>query len=348
MIRIELDERQELVEYLVGLGATPEDLESYRDQLPALAMVVLLRPGREQMTLSEVAERSGVPLQDVLSLWRAAGFADPDPDARVSSDAEVGLFQAFQASLALLPKDAVIQFTRVIGMSLARIADAAVSTFLVNASLPFEGVSELEAARATQQGAALFPALSQAMDVLLRRHLIAAQRLPIGPSAGDGAETQQLAVGFVDLVGSTALAERLAIAQLGAALRQFEERAYDTVASSHGRVVKLLGDGVMYVNTEPEAAATTGLELAGAFTHHTVLPPARVGLAWGDVLLRDGDCFGPTVNVASRLVRVAEPNTVVITEALRGALSARHSTRLLGPAELPGITHPVDLWVLES
>src|SRR5438094_4829688 len=153
------------------------------------------------------------------------------------------------AARVLFGEEAMIQLLRVIGSSMARIADAAVSMFLVNLELPLhdDGTDVVMAvARANRDAGMLIPSLVDAVEVLLRRHLMAARRSLLAVQVEGGTETQRLAVGFVDLVGSTALAQNQSLADWGATLSEFEQLAQDQIIASGARLVKLIGDEVMY------------------------------------------------------------------------------------------------------
>ncbi len=143
----------------------------------------------------------------------------------------------------------------------------------------------------------------------------------------DGFERRQLVVGFVDLVDSTMLGERLGLGELGAALTDFEHISSETVTEGGGRVVKLIGDEIMYTAVDARAASSIALELTDAFRHHPTIPPVRAGLASGEVMLRDGDVFGPVVNLASRAVKVASPGEVVATAEVAAGARARQRSR---------------------
>jgi hypothetical protein len=129
-------ERLELVEYLLGLGATVEELVERRDELPVVAADLQLRVGAERLTLAEVTERSGVPAEVVLRTWRAAGFAEPGPEDRPFSEFDVEMMASFNAVLELLEPEAVLQLIRVMGSAMARVADAMVSAFVANVAHP--------------------------------------------------------------------------------------------------------------------------------------------------------------------------------------------------------------------
>ena len=345
--------RLALLDYLVELGARGEELVEYRDELPGLASVLGLRPGAEALTLAESARRSGVPEEFLLRVNRVAGLPLGGPTARVWYGDDVQTMQLNQAASALFGEDTVFQLLRVLGSSMARVADAIVSAFLMNVQVPLiAGASEDEAglavAKANAAAASLFPALVRGMETLLRSHLIAARRgrsLLETQQAG-GYETQELAVGFVDLVGSTALSLRLSMRELGAALSEFESRAADTVAEHGGRLVKLIGDEAMFVASDPEAAGEIAIAMVDAFATHPVLPPVRGGLALGEVMSRDGDYFGPTVNLAARVAKAAGAGTIAVSGELRRALADSYRFTPLGPRALKGFDEGVELFEL--
>jgi len=317
-------DRLELIRYLVSVGATLDDLIEYRDELPALGTVVVTRPGLPRYTAEEVAAKTGLP-EDVLTrLWRASGFPETPPGSAAFSDADLEMLQLIAGASLLFGEAAVIQLARVIGSSLARIADAAVSSFLVNIEVPIVAKDPpgLAIAKANFEAASLLPGLSRAMDVLLRHHILAARRslLAWKETGIAGYEVQDLAVGFIDLVGSTELAQHLSAGDLGRALSEFESTVSDAVVARRGRVVKLIGDEVMFVAPGAVVACEIALDVVKMLAGHPVLPPVRSGSAAGEVLARDGDYFGPVVNLAARIVKVAEPGTVDAPENLRPVL----------------------------
>ena len=204
----------------------------------------------------------------------------------------------------------------------------------------------LELARANAAAGALLLQAGGAIDVLLRRHVEIAQR-PLQPGSQD---TTAVAVGFADLVGSTELAQELSIGELGSVIAEFEEQSTDTIVDGGGRAVKFIGDAVMFVATDPATCCDIGLRLALLFSNHGRVPPVRVGLAFGDVLSRDGDFFGPVVNLAARIVRLAEPSEVLTSGAVETALAA--STRFhftaRGSRSVSGFRDPVEIFLLEG
>lgn len=166
----------------------------------------------------------------------------------------------------------------------------------------------------------LVPAVESLLTYSWRRHLAAALgRALYRPGTEDGDE-RALTVGFADLVGFTALSQRLDIRELAATVDRFENLAYAVAAGHGGRVVKVIGDEVMFVADDPTAAGRLALEIP-AQCEDEGLPNVRVGLASGPALAWEGDYLGPTVNLASRLAAVADPGTVLVSEAVRDELA---------------------------
>jgi class 3 adenylate cyclase len=332
----------ELLEFLVSLGATADDLLAYRDELPGLASVLTVRGGTG-VTLGEAAKRSGLAEAKLRRVTRAAGFPDPGPDDRVLTEQFIGTAEAISAAEAVFGEEAVLQLIRVMGSAMARVADAVVSAFLVNVEPAARGRDPigLGVARANVEAAALLPGVAPALDVLLRQHLIAARRTVLGDAADSGYETQWLCVGFVDLVGSTALTQRLSTSELGAMLTEFENAAADIVTAGGGRVVKLIGDEILYTAGDEPSACTIALELVAAFAQHPRVPMVRAGVAGGDVLLRDGDIFGPVVSLAARAVNMAASSEIVAPPAI--AAAAGRQSEPLGQHSLRGFEERIEL-----
>jgi len=341
-------EQLELIRYLSSVGATLDDMVEFRDELPAVGTVVALRPGVPRFTSDELMNKTGMSEEFLKRLWRAAGFPEVATDVVSFSDADLEMLYLISGACALFGEEAVIQLTRVIGSSLAKIADAVVSAFLVNIEVPIVDTDPvgIAIARANVAAAALVPGLSRAMDVLLRHHILAGRRSlrALQETGAAGFEVQNLAVGFIDLVGSTELTLQLPAGDLGRALGEFEARVADAVVNRRGRVVKLIGDEVMFVAPDAAVACDIALEVAATFAAHPVLPRVRAGVASGEILTRDGDYFGPVVNLAARVAKAAEPGTVAVPGDLRDALeTAGFRCESAGDHALKGIEPEVSL-----
>jgi adenylate cyclase len=336
---------------LFDRGATIEDLRHYRSGLGVLA-ATLANGGFPTLTAQQVALRTGVTVELVDRLLLAAGLPVADPDIPVATEDDLVIFEIFAAGSAVYGEEVTLQLARVMGSGTSRIADALVSAFIgvVEPEVTEADPSGLGLVRANFELSELYPALTEAIGRLLRRQVLNNARSSSEVSiATAGYESRDLTVGFADMVGSTGLASRLDTAELGAFFGEFEARAADVVVRNHGRVVKLIGDGIMFITSIPQAGLSAAVELVEAFRDHPRLPPVRAGLAYGSVLTMEGDCFGPIVNLAARIVTVATAGSILINEELTTHVSdAQWRTENLGAHSLKGFADPVMLFRLTS
>jgi adenylate cyclase len=125
------------------------------------------------------------------------------------------------------------------------------------------------------------------------------------------ADTHTAVVGFADLVEFTELTEQLNEAELAAAMDRFDDLAYDTVSALGGRVIKMIGDEVMFAAPNVECAAAIAWRLIDLCDVDESLTTLRAGFASGPAIDQDGDLIGPAVNLAHRLASLANPGTVL-------------------------------------
>lgn len=296
--------------------------------------------GRTEFTTVEVAGEAGVEPAQARRLWRALGFPPVAGDARLFTRSDIEILRAVRALIEWQSTDPsdLLQLTRVIGQSLARVADAQVTAVAQRLERLRTEATSGEAALAELVGRieSLAPSLEQFLGYVWRRHLLAALRqLSAKPSAAD----RTLTIGFVDLVGFTAMSQMLTPEELAAMVDRFEAIAYEHIPERGGRVVKMIGDEVMFAVDDGAIAADIAVALLEAHARDANLPDVRIGLASGPTLAWEGDLFGPTVNLASRLVNFARPNTVLISEGLGEQLQddPRFELRHLRPVKLQGI-----------
>jgi adenylate cyclase len=312
---------------LLDLGCTDEeiDLAVEDDVLDLLVVDHLLVPSGHRLTQSEVADRTDIPVDVAKRFWRALGFLDVDEDEPAFTDMDIEAVQLFQSLVALgiVDLDSAVQMARVIGSSMARIAEAETAPG-TTPILQGSGDSVLDADEFARQAEASIPAMTRLLEYVWRRHLQAATRRAMLHRTRGVEEGLRpvMAVGFADMVGFTVLSQHLGDEELAAVVARFEELAHDTVVALGGRVVKMIGDEVMFVVQSATGAAQIGLSLAEAYASDDLLSDVRVALAVGPVLVKDGDFYGPVVNLASRLVNVARPGTVLISDEFKEALES--------------------------
>jgi adenylate cyclase len=145
-------------------------------------------------------------------------------------------------------------------------------------------------------------------------------------------------VGFADLVNFTELTNRLDDDDLADMVESFESRCSDLITASGGRAVKTLGDSVLFVAEDPQAAVAIALDIVEELGPDSSLPDVRVGLASGTVITRLGDVYGPPVNLAARLTTVARRNRVITDHITAAGLSTdTYETRPLTARPLRGL-----------
>lgn len=125
---------------------------------------------------------------------------------------------------------------------------------------------------------------------------------------------------FTDLEGSTELANRLEPQEFLGLLGEHDVIVRRALLASGGREVKHTGDGIMAAFGDASEALNCALAIRDGFTNRnedaTTVLSVRMGLAAGEPVDRDGDLFGSTVNLASRLCAAAKPNTILVSEAV--------------------------------
>ena len=304
--------------------------------------------GTAEFTTLEVAREAGVELAQARRLWRALGFPPVAADERLFTRSDIEILRVVGALSALqnADPDDLLQLTRVIGQSMARVADAQVTATSARLEQQRSEAASSEAAlgELVSRIEAFAPSVEQALGYVWRRHLLAAlRRLSATPSAAD----RTLTIGFADLVGFTAVSQALDPHELAVMVDRFEAIAYEHIPERGGRVVKMIGDEVMFAVEDGAFAADIAVGLVEAHAREATLPDIRVGLASGPTLAWEGDLFGPTVNLASRLVNFARPNTVLISDELGEQLKddPRFDLRHLRSVQLHGIGR-VRPWVL--
>jgi adenylate cyclase len=294
--------------------------------------------GAPEMTAPEVAREAGVDLELARRLWQALGFPPVPDDVRHFSQADVTILRVVGQLIESerIEPAVVLQLTRVMGRSLSLIADAQ-----VNATIT---LWERRLAEAGTVVPTFTAEIERVIGYVWRRHLLAAILRRVASPAAAG---QEVVVGFADLVGFTMLTQAMDARDLAAIVDRFEAIAYEQVPARGGRIVKMIGDEVMFAVDDPVAAAEVGLGLVEAHAEDAELPDVRVGLAHGPAVAWEGDLYGPTVNLASRLVNVARPATVIVSDGLGRELEsvAEFALRHLRPIRLQGIGR-VRSWVL--
>ncbi|BCW10068.1 adenylate cyclase [Arthrobacter sp. NtRootA4] len=333
------------------------------ERLAIKALEAKLLGGERKLRRREVAAGAGVSILSARKVWRALGFPN-------FNDEDVAFTERDQAALSsildlvragILTEEAAISVTRSIGQMTDRMVVWQIEA-LVEDMVSEQGIPD---AVARKQLVGRLPSLVDSLEEILvysyRRQLNAGvQRLAVRAEAGlqaseEGREGDEddsplplaRAVGFADLVSYTSLSRRMNEKTLAQLVQRFENKCAEIISVGGGRLVKTVGDEVLYIAETPAAGAEISLALAQAFTEDEILPQCRVSMVWGRILSRLGDIYGPTVNLAARLTTLAQPGTVLV-DAMTAAALGQDDRFVLVPQKSENVRgfgeiHPVML-----
>lgn len=270
--------------------------------------------GEPRHTRSSAADAAGVPVERANALWRAMGFAEVPDDDRVFTERDVAALRTAEALrvLGVVDDEGLLGLTRTMAQALSRLA---VSHAGIAARYLATLGADIDDEIVHTAGEALLGDVASLVEYVWRRHLAVAAESAL---VATGDEDAGVAVGFVDLVGFTELSRELSGEALEELVERFEHLAAHAVGEAGGRVVKTLGDEVMFTAGDARAGVSVALRLAESVAEQ-LGREVRAGVAFGPVVARLGDVFGPTVNIASRLTGIAHPGTVLVD---RGAATA--------------------------
>jgi len=269
------------------------------------------------LTRLQLAEASGELFELGHAVWQAMGFADVGDEeiAFTHRDVETLKVAASLLELGFIDADMLLVMARAMGQGMAKLAESQLDVFrgLTTGMTVDEALSTLMATAEE-----VLPKLDQMVLFVWRRQFSAAVQRSLVTARDGGMPV--LAVGFLDLVDFTRSSRSWDAGQLERTLERFERDTSLRVAAVGGRVVKTLGDGVLYTTDAPADAVVIALDTVAAHEATADLPSVRAGIASGSVLVRMGDVFGEPVNIASRLSEQARPGGVLVDRRVADAL----------------------------
>ncbi len=301
------------------------------DQIEAMLLGKPATMGRR-----EVSREAQVSLLAARKFWHALGFPIVQDEDAMFTEADLSALKAVAQLVRErdLEEDTALAMTRAFARTTDRLAVwqtqlmaealAAPETEAALGEKDSRAVPDMAAAEAA---ALRLAELADELEPLLvyawRRHLAAAiSRMLADATPDEAAPGVMRVVGFADLVSFTSLVRRMTEGQLAKLVQRFEALATDIVTAHGGRVIKTVGDEILFVTVSPAAAAAIALDLVDAMGEDDVLPDVRVGMALGPVVSRLGDVFGTTVNRASRLTAVTPPRSVLVDDLLGKRLAS--------------------------
>lgn len=304
-------------------GSLPDPVEE------AQAYQHILVGGTPTLTAKDMAEATDTPVSRVEQFWVAMGFKEIDPEAVVFTDADLEAYRGWSRAI----DSGVIDLAT--GISLMRgqshIADRLALwqvEALVEDNVRRHDMDDRTARlTAMEELRDLLPLLESELAYAWRRqlealmHRVAAEVATKRPDGASRRFPLSRALGFVDMVSytasSTILGERLV-----SLIERFEEECRDTVAMAGGRVVKMIGDAVLFIADDLTTGLRVVTSLIERLTEDPEILPVRAAFVRGDVFSRSGDVFGPPVNLASRLVDIAPVGQIMTDASTAAAIAA--------------------------
>ena len=300
-------------------------------------------------TFHELSARTGIPMDLLKVVREATGFAEPQPQDRVRED-ELSVVQTIELQLSKGFRPVVIErWLRVCADSLRRIAETETDLWHTEVELPLleGGMTEVEMLEAQADlGSQIAPLMEQTLLAIWHGQQEHAWSKNHVENVENALEKAGLfsrlhyppAMCFVDITGYTRLTEERgdeAAADLAGRLATLVRRC----SQEHGgQPVKWLGDGVMFYFPDPGQGVLAALDMVEGVAAEAI-PPAHVGIHAGRVVFQEGDYFGRTVNIASRIAEYARPGEVLVSqEVVDAADGTPVSFTEIGPVELKGVS----------
>ena len=286
----------------------------------AEAIETLLLGGARTLTPVDLAERAQLDRETGRLLWQSMGFATVADDELALTEADLEAAQRVRRAidLGIAGFDDVISLSRLTGQIFAQLADGEGEAFLAMASKQADAMGY--AATFEQFARDVVPFIEDLHTYVWRRQLSAFLVRKVAQFGKSSAMQPDATVGFADISGYTALSRHAAIADLATLLELFESVATTAVGAHNGRVVKLIGDAVLYTTDAPVDGVRIAADMMAGWP--ATQPPIRAGVATGPILRRLGDVFGPTVNIASRLTSLGRPGELRTDEATCAAITS--------------------------
>jgi adenylate cyclase len=307
-------------------------------------------PGRPSGRTYEAFQQSLGPERELLPhMFSALGMAEPDPTSSLSREDEAYLERLATLVADTGQVDLTLRVLRQFGEETRRASVAALEIYaeLIDRLGPgFAGVPTRELFdRHFLPWARVARSLPELAEWLTTKHMSRQideysiqsteqmlEQFGFVPTR-PGAEP---AVAFLDLAGFTALTQERGDATAAEIALRLGELASRTALVHDGRVVKLLGDGVLMRFPDIVTAVDASLELLDRL-EVSDLPPGHVGVTEGPIIARDGDIFGRTVNLAARISDAAPSGTLYVPAATGEALADRFLVEPVGRATLAGV-----------
>jgi len=356
-----------VVEALVGAGVPLGDLaETAAAGVVSLAWfegVLPPSPPLGDRTYREVLEELDLPAGLVSSLFEIWGVTQRPLEDRIREDDE-RLFRVLAPAYETLGRDdqRFVEATRYFGDNARRTAEAQIAFYRRGILEPLlaSGLTLREVVERINPitSEVMRPGVNELLLWLNRRHVDAlntqmlvqlVETALLDAGVQIAREQRHPAIAFLDLSGFTRLTDEAGDEHAVSLAAACSDVVRTTALRFDGIVVKLLGDGVMFHFPDPADAVRCALDVVPELAGRG-LPPARVGIHVGPVVFRDGDYFGRTVNLASRITDYARPGEVLVSGSVVESVGEVEGLafQAIGPVALKGVSEPIVLYVAQG
>jgi adenylate cyclase len=313
--------------------------EDYTEQLLGQPRVLRRR---------DVSRGAEVSLLSARKFWHALGFPVVNTDEELFTEADQEALRSVAELVreGVLDEPTALSLTRAFARSADRLAGwqtqllaEAVDAEFSSQGCDVEGIGqdtrEVPSHETATEAAKRLTVLADRLEPLLvyswRRHLSATvERMLADADPESYGLTRVRSVGFADLVNFSGLVRKMSERDLARLVQRFEALSTDVITAHGGRLIKTVGDEVLFTTVGAAPAAATALDLVDAMAEDDLLPAVRCGMARGPIVSRLGDVFGTTVNRASRLTAVAQSGTVLVDATLARELATLSGFELSG------------------
>ena len=309
---------------------------------------------RSGETFGQASERTGIPVELLMVIREVIGSAVPTPDDHMRED-ELAVLPLIELEIKNGFRPIMIErFLRVMGDCMRRVAatEAGLWDSEVMGPLYARGLKGAEIGIATAEvSEGIGPLQDEAMLAILHAHeqhswtsnIIGGFEAIMANAGLQSRPDRPPAMCFLDITGYTRLTQERGDEAAAALASQLARLVQRTSVQHGGRPIKWLGDGVMFHFPNPGPGVLAALEMVDGVVS-AGLPPAHVGLHAGPVIFQEGDYYGQTVNVASRIAEYARPGEVLVSQAVVEASAGADVTfREIGPVELKGVSGAMQL-----
>jgi adenylate cyclase len=345
----ERGQREQLLARLIDDGFSLDDLrKAVQENRLALLPVDEVLGGA--YSAEEIEQRTDLPAGMMVRIRRLHGLPEPRPEDKVFSEEDIEAARSTKLFLdAGFSEERIVEITRVLGEGMGRLATTIIAAFaqtFLQKGDDEEDVAMRFAELAEQLTPAAAPILVAAFNAHLREAVSRAMLGRAELASGDALGSQELTICFADLVGFTRLGNQVEVLELGTVAGRLAELAA-SITESPVRLIKTIGDAAMFVSPDPAPLVGVALELIEAFERED-LPSLRAGIASGPALVRAGDYYGNSVNLASRVTGVARPGSVLCTQEVLDAAPDAYDWSSAGRFRLKGLSGQTRLYRARS